>query len=341
MRVLIMGGSWFLGRAVAEAAVAKRHNVTIFRRGRAESGTDPQYVNVLHGDYADSRDAARVADHGRFDLVVDCLAFTPRDTLAVARTLEPVADRYAVVSTVSAYAGWPTEPLTEESPVLDTPADAGPDFGYDGDPGPSTYGFGKAGCERAVLETFGPDRSVVLRPGVILGPGEYVGRTAWWLGRMRRGGDVVAPPSPLQPIQPVDVRDVAEFALSAPAGIFNVTATGDETFGDFITACERYAPAPSGTTMHWVSPEILERHGVQQWTELPLWRTYAGAWAVDSTRARAAGLETRPITDTVRDTAAWIAEGGHVVESDRAAELGLAPEKEAEILADFLGSAGR
>jgi 2'-hydroxyisoflavone reductase len=141
-----------------------------------------------------------------------------------------------------------------------------------------------------VLETLGSDRSVVLRPGVILGPGEYVGRTAWWLDRFRRGGTVVAPRPPMQLIQPVDVRDVADFALTAPAGVFNVTAEGIETFADFLAACARYAPAPEGTSIEYVSPEILIAHGVPQWTGLPLWRTYPGVWAVDSSAAREAGL---------------------------------------------------
>jgi nucleoside-diphosphate-sugar epimerase len=333
-RLLILGGSWFLGRAVAEAAVARQWEVTIFRRGRPESGTDPSNVRTIRGDYGDPLDVARLADNGPFDLVVDNLAFTPRETLAASAALEPVAARYAIISSVSAYQRWPTEPLTEESAPLDCAPDAGPEPGYDGDPGPSTYGFGKAGCERAVLQNFGADRSVVLRPGVILGPGEYVGRTAWWLSRMKRGGEVVAPHSPGQPIQPVDVRDVAAFSLDAPAGVFNVTAPGTDTMADFIAACAKYAPAPDGTTVHWVPPEILIAHKVRQWTELPLWRTYPGAWAIDASAARAAGLVTRPIADSVRDTADWLASGGELVASDRAAELGLSPEKESAILAD-------
>jgi nucleoside-diphosphate-sugar epimerase len=326
-RVLILGGSWFLGRAVAEAAVSRQWDVTIFRRGRSESGADPVDVRTVRGDYADPRDVVRLAGHGPFDLVVDNLAFTPRETLATARALEPVTGRCVLISSVSAYQGWPTDPLTEESPTLECEPDAGPEPGYDGDPGPSTYGFGKAGCERAVLQNFGPDRSVILRPGVILGPREYVGRTATWLERMRRGGEVVAPDSPGQPIQPVDVRDVAAFALTAPAGVFNVTAPGTDTMEDFITACQRHAPAPEGTEIFWVHPDTLSAHGVRQWTELPLWRTYAGAWAVDASAARAAGLVTRPIAETVRDTAEWLASGGQAVTSDCAAELGLAPDE--------------
>jgi nucleoside-diphosphate-sugar epimerase len=334
-RVLVLGGSWFLGRAVVDAARRSGSKVVIFRRGRVESGPDPQGVHVVHGDYGNPDEVRHLTEHGSYDVVVDCLAFTPRETLAVARTLEPVVGRYVIISSVSAYRDWPMEPLTEESPTLECPPDAGPEPGYNADPGPTTYGFGKAGCERAVLTTFDPDRSVILRPGVILGPGEYVGRTAWWLDRFRRGGAVVAPHPPMRSIQPIDVRDVADFALTAPAGVFNVTAEGNETFADFLAACVKYAPAPpEGTTIEYVSPDILTAHGVRQWTGLPLWRTYAGAWAVDSSAGRAAGLRTRPIAETVRDTVRWREEGGAAVNSARAGELGIDAVTEAAVLAD-------
>lgn len=324
----MLGGSWFLGRATADAARADGWDVTIFRRGRANSGPDPAGVHTVHGDYASADDLARLAATGPFDRVVDNLAFTPRHTLAAARALEPVAGRYVMVSSVSAYQGWPLEPLTEDSATLACEPDAGPDPGYDGDPAPTTYGFGKAGCERAVHEVFGADRSVILRPGVILGPGEYVGRTAWWLRRLRRGGAVLAPDRPERTVQPVDVRDVAAFALRAPAGTFNVAASGTETFADFLAACAGAAPAPEDTRLVWVPGDTLIANGVRQWTELPLWRSYAGAWAVDAGKARAAGLTTRPLAATVTDTAMWLSAGECLVAGDRAAEPGIDPAEE-------------
>jgi nucleoside-diphosphate-sugar epimerase len=264
--------------------------------------------------------------------------YVPREVQALARALEPVVSRYVFVSSVSAYTGWPIEPLTESSPVLDCPPDADGDYGYDGDPGPSIYGFTKAGCERAVTGVFGDERTMILRPGVILGPREYVGRLPWWLNRVRRGGRVLAPGHLSGPIQAVDVRDVAAFALSGAqvAGIFNVTAPGDETFGDFLGACVATA-APSGTELEWVAGDFLVAQGLRQWTEVPLWRTYAGAWAVDATRAREAGLLTRPLVETVRDTWAWMQEG-QLVEHERAGELGLAPDKESAVLSAWAAS---
>jgi 2'-hydroxyisoflavone reductase len=223
VRLLILSGSWFLGCAVAETAVASGWEVTTFRRGR--SGADAPGVTLVRGDRTNATDVARLADAGPWDAVVDTSGYVPRDVLAVARALEPVVRRYVFVSAVSVYHDWPTAPLTEEFPVLDCPSDAGPDFGYDGDPGPSVYGFTKAGSEQAVLETFGADRSVVLRPGVIVGPREYIGRLPWWLRRVARGGRVLAPGRPSRQIQPMDVRDVAQFALRTavgPVGTFRV-----------------------------------------------------------------------------------------------------------------------
>ncbi|WP_211269265.1 reductase [Saccharothrix syringae] len=283
-------------------------------------------------------DLSRLASHGPWDVVVDTSGYVPREVLTLACVLEPVVDRYVFVSSVSAYAGWPIEPLTESSPVLKCPPDADGDFGHDGDPGPSVYGFTKAGCERAVTEVFGGHRTMILRPGAILGPREYVDRLPWWLNRVRRGGRVLAPGEPGRSIQPVDVRDVAAFALLGmqTAGVFNVTAPGDETFADFLGACVTEA-APAGTELQWVADDFLVSRGVRQWTEVPLWRTYAGAWAVDATGARAAGLRTRPLAQTVRDTWAWIRQG-RLVEHECAGELGIDPEKETAVLATWAAS---
>ncbi|WP_327141310.1 NAD-dependent epimerase/dehydratase family protein [Nocardia sp. NBC_01327] len=331
-RILVLGGSWFLGRTVAEQAVSDGMEVTTFRRG--QSGSDADGVTLIRGDRTDPADLARLAKGGPYDAVIDTSSYVPRETLAVARALEPAAARYVLISSVSVYQGWPLEPLTEKSPILQCPPDAGPDYGYDGDPGPSTYGFGKAGCEGAVLQVFCADRSVILRPGVILGPHEYVGRLQWWLQRMQRGGRVLAPGNPQRPIQPVDVRDVAIFALHTAAeqpGIFNVTAGGHETMGDMLDACNR---AVSGTgQLEWVTDEQwLAGQGVAQWTGLPLWRTYRGAWAVDSERARAAGFSNRRIGDTVADTWRWLKDGGASIVHERAGELGISPDHEEAIL---------
>lgn len=332
IRVLVMGGSWFLGRAVVDEALSRGCDVATFRRGR--SGHASTDVALIRGDRTNSDDLVRLADAGPWDAVIDTSGYVPREMLAVARTLEPVARRYIFVSTVSVYRGWPVERLTEESPILDCQPDAGPDYGYDGDPGPSVYGFTKAGCERAVLDVFGASRTVLLRPGVILGPREYVGRLPWWLRRMERGGQILAPGRPDRSIQPVDVRDVASFALrgvTGQAGTFNVTAPGHESMRDFLVACKE--TVSSDVNFKWVTDEQwLAAQGVAQWTELPLWRTYEGVWAVNSARARDAGLTTRRLRETVADTWTWMHTTEGVVSHERASEQGISADKEAAIL---------
>ncbi|MEU3648763.1 NAD-dependent epimerase/dehydratase family protein [Lentzea sp. NPDC034063] len=331
MRVLLLGGSWFLGVALATAALKRTSDVTTFRRG--QSGQDVAGVRLVRGDKTKPEDLKRLAAEGPWDLVVDSLGYVPREVLAMSQALEPVVGRYVFISTVSAYEGWPTEPLSEDSAVLECPPDAGPDYGYDGDPGPSIYGFTKAGSERAVLETFGRDRTTIIRPGVILGPNEYVGRLPWWLRRLERGGRVLAPGNPARSIQPVDVRDVAEFVLhcglDSVSGTFNVAGTGEATFGSFVKACAEVTK--SEAEIAWVDDDFLVQQQVPQWVGVPMWRTYAGTWAVDASRARANGLVTRPLEETVRDT--WrLLQSGQMIEHERARELGISAERERELL---------
>lgn len=327
-RVLVLGGSWFLGRAVVDELLIRGVEVTTFRRG--VSGEDADHVKIVRGDRTVKADLDRLTSSGPWDLVIDTSGYVPRGSGMIARVLEPVAERFVFVSSVSVYAGWPVEPLSEDSDVLECPPDAGGDYGFDGDPGPSVYGFTKAGCERAVAEVFGPERTTVLRPGVILGPREYVGRLPWWLRRVERGGRVLAPGYPSRSIQPVDVRDVARFAVSAPAGVFNVTGAAS-TMADFLGACRDVVGRQ--VDFSWVADEEwLVAQGVAQWTELPLWRTYRGTWAVDSSAAIAAGLAPRGIRSTVADTWAWMRSGEPALKHERNAEQGISAEKEAAIL---------
>ncbi|MFI7136564.1 NAD-dependent epimerase/dehydratase family protein [Streptomyces massasporeus] len=337
MRILVIGGTWFLGKAIAESALSRGWAVTTFNRGR--SGPDVPGVEAVHGDRTVREDLLKLAQRGPWDAVIDTSSseLAPRDVLLAARSLQNRAGRWVHISTVSVYEGWPHQPLTEESPLLDCPADADDSYGYTGENGsPTQYGFQKAGGERAVAEAFG-DAAVFLRPGVILGPGEYVGRLPWWLERAKRGGRILAPAPAEQRIQPVDVRDVAHFALhqaaSSSSGGFNVTHPDGISFSGFLDEC--LAAAGGEGAPVWVDASVLTKHGVKQWTELPLWRTHAGVWAVDSQRAVEAGLRCRPVAETVRDTWQWWAADGRPVDHPRWAEHGIASEKEASILASL------
>ncbi|MFE2179326.1 NAD-dependent epimerase/dehydratase family protein [Streptomyces sp. NPDC059455] len=337
MRILVIGGTWFLGKAIVQSALSQGYEVTTFNRGR--SGADVPGVEAVHGDRTVPEDLLKLAQRGPWDAVIDTSSseLPPRDVLLSATSLARQARRWVHISTVSVYEGWPHEALTEESTLLKCPADADESFGYTGEDGsPTKYGFQKAGGERAVVQVFG-DAAVFLRPGVILGPGEYIGRLPWWLERAKRGGSILAPAPAEQRIQPVDVRDVADFTLLQAAGSvsggFNVTHPDGIAFGDFVHEC-LHTTGGNGTPV-WVEPTVLAKHGVKQWTEMPLWRTHAGVWSVDSQRAVEAGLRCRPIAETVRDTWQWWAADGRPVDHPRWAEHGIAPEKEGRILASL------
>lgn len=333
MKLLILGGTLYAGRALAEQARAAGWEVTTFNRGK--SGSDVAGVQVIRGDRASKADVVRLTETGPWDAVVDTSGYVPKAVLEISNLLRPLTKRYVFFSTVSVYRDWPRDPLTEQSEVLYCPPDADEAYGEDVEDGPTRYGYQKAGCEAAVSLVFGAD-AVSLRPGVVLGPREYVGRLPWWLRRIAAGGRVIAPGDPSRTIQPIDVRDLAGFAMTCAqeplAGAYNVAAPiGAETFEGMLRACA--AATGAAPELVWVPDDALIRQGVRQWSELPLWRTYRGTWQVDPGRAHAAGLRCRSIVDTARDTWRWMNEDDPQLDNERAGEIGLTLDKEARILA--------
>lgn len=332
MRLLVLGGTRFVGWMIVAEAVGCGFEVTTFNRGM--SGADRPDVHALHGDRGRADDVARLVEAGPWDAVVDTSGYVPREVLWLCERLEPVAGRYVFMSTVSVYRGWPVQPLSERSEVLFCPPDAGPEYGEDVEDGPTRYGYQKSGCELAVRQVFGPERATSLRPGVVVGPREYVGRLPWWLRRVAAGGRVLAPGSPGQSIQPVDVRDLARFTLAAADGLrgaYNVAAPiGRETFGGMLRACAEVTR--SDAEFVWVPNERLMAAGVRQWSEMPLWRTFPGVWRVDSSAALAASLSCRPLADTVADTWAWLQTSDESPGDERASEIGISRELEQHVL---------
>jgi nucleoside-diphosphate-sugar epimerase len=333
MRLLILGGSWFLGRTLAEQALTAGWDVTAFHRGR--SGTDPEGTRVILGDRLNPSDITRLARSGLWDAVADNSGQVPAVVAASAQALRPAAARYVYLSTVNAYKGWPTEPLTDDSPVYDpAPEEIAAKPGAAEGMAPALeYGQLKATCELAATQVFGSD-CLILRPGIVLGPYEYVGRLPWLLRRMHRGGPVLAAGDPDRRIQPVDVRDLAAFILHAIigelSGSMNVTAPVDHsTYGELLRTCSQVTGGHAELT--WVEDEWLASQDVTDWTEIPLWRTAAGVWNVSSARAWAAGLSCRPLPETVADTWDWM-QHETPMPHERADEIGIAPGKEQELL---------
>lgn len=329
MRILIIGGGRFLGRAFAEEAMADGHEVTVFNRGR--SSTDPAGARVIHGDREVPADLERpAAEPGGWDLVVDTCGFSPAVVGRSARALADRARAYLFISSVNAYERWPAEPITAGSPK----------FACDPEAIEGEYGPLKAGCERAI-ERYFPGRTITLDAGLILGPHEDRGRLTWWLRRIAGGaGPVLAPADPKRPIAPIDARDLARFGLTCAAegsyGAFAVPGPGTETMQDLLEAC--IAATGSAARLVWAPDRFLVEHGVEQWTGLPLWAVAEGelsaVWDVDPGPARAAGLRWRPIAETVRDTWAWLSTAGELGDQDGLINgHGLTPAREEELLA--------
>ncbi|AEW99854.1 NAD dependent epimerase/dehydratase family (plasmid) [Streptantibioticus cattleyicolor NRRL 8057 = DSM 46488] len=306
----MIGGSVFVGRAFAVEGVRRGWEVTVFNRGRSQA--DPPGVRVLRGDRTDAADLAAMAAAGPYDAVVDVCGYVPREVGKSAAALAGHADAYLFVSTINVYPGYPALPTDESSPRQGGTADAGPE---DGD-----YGWLKDGCEKAVRQAF-PGRVVVLQPGLIVGPHDRARRTAAWLRRAALGGPMAVPGTPDRPLRVIDVRDLAAFGLDLLAGApkdevedYMVPGAPDNgNWGDYLDAC--VAATGNRAELVYVDDRHFVDHGVEPWTELPLWLPpapqTAAVWTASCAKALAAGLRCRPVTDSVRDTAAWLfAPGG-------------------------------
>ncbi|MEO3863194.1 NAD-dependent epimerase/dehydratase family protein [Acrocarpospora sp. B8E8] len=332
MRILVIGGSVFLGRAIVEEALRRGHDVTTFNRG--VSSPDLPGVTAVHGDREVPADLDRLAESGTWDRVIDVCGFTPSVVLDGVRRLNGRAPHYTFISSISAYPEWPgISGVDESSPRHDCPPDATT----------GEYGVLKAGCERAVEEYF-DGGALIINPGLILGPHENVGRLPWWLTRIQRGGRVLAPGDPALPMQLIDARDIAAFTLDqaelATTGrYFTSGVPGNTTFGDWLNLCVE--TTASDAELVWVDDQFLLDHDVQQWSELPLWYAASpdatGVWTPSSAKAAAAGLTCRPVRETVQDTWAWLRDIPIPDRSFSARILshGIDPDKEASILSEW------
>jgi nucleoside-diphosphate-sugar epimerase len=320
MRILVMGGTVFLGRHVAAEALARGHELSLFTRGRHGADLFPEAERLRgdrRGDLAPLRGRA-------WDAVIDTSGYRP-DEVAASAALD--AGHYVFVSTCNVYPAWPEHAVDEGSAVWpDPPAD--------------DYGPLKAACERAA-EAARPGRVASIRAGLIVGPHDNVFRLPWWVRRIAASGAVPAPGDPARPVQLIDARDLAAWMLDLAegqvAGAFNGTApAGQTTMGEVLGAAVAATGADAG--LRWIPDAALEEAGVEPWTELPLWLPprFAGTWAIGTERAQAAGLRCRPVAETVADVAAWLAAGGESELTEWRAEHRpppMARERELELLA--------
>ncbi|UZJ30182.1 NAD-dependent epimerase/dehydratase family protein [Streptomyces endophytica] len=328
MKLLMLGGTEFVGRAVTEAAVARGWQVTVFHRGRHAA---PEGVTALHGERGVAGPEGLAAlREGEWDAVVDTWSGAPSAVRDAARLLAGRAGRYAYVSSRSVYAYPAAYGLDEDGPLVAGSADA---------TDAEDYAAAKRGGELAALDAFG-ERALLVRAGLILGPYENIGRLPWWLGRIARGGPVLAPGPREMALQYIDVRDLAEWTLDALeaglGGAYNlVSETGHATMGELLESCVKVTG--SDAELRWTAPEDVLAAGVEPWTELPVWlasdESRDAMFGADVSRALATGLRCRPVAETVADTWAWLRSiGGVAPQRPDRPVVGLPEEKEAAVL---------
>lgn len=303
MRVLVLGGTVFLSYATASAAVARGHEVTCAARG--ESGTVPAGAELVRLDRAEPHADWSPLTGRSWDVVVDVARYPSW----VRRALDALAertDRWVFVSSVSVYADHSTPGADTSAEVLEPLPDDADETDM------AWYGRAKVSCERLVRERCG-DNALVLRPGLVVGPGDPSGRFAYWPHRMAEASMVLAPGEPQDPVQMVDVRDLADWLVrAAERGLHDVydAVAPALTRGEMLEAVA--TATGSDPRVVWVPQEFLIDRGVRPWMgerSLPLWLPlpeYAGMMSRDVQRTVDAGLDVRPLVETARDTLAWL-----------------------------------
>jgi 2'-hydroxyisoflavone reductase len=331
MRILVLGGTRFVGRHIVESLRRRDHAITVFNRGHSPAPWDD--VEQLRGD----RDAGDLESlRGRdWDACIDVNGYLPQRVRASAALLADRVGHLTFVSTASVYTLAGEPPLDESSELHAVPA-------HEVDAvAPDLYGPLKVACEQET-ERAAPGRALILRPGIVAGPHDPTNRFAWWVERLKRGGEVLAPGSPATAVQLVDGRDLAQFAAALAerkaTGIFNVCGS-PSTFADLLAACR--AGTGSDATLTWVGDRLLLAEGVEPFDDLPLWLPdepgNRAFYSFSNARARAAGLHLRALAETARDTWEWLraVRAGDLPEPIRGGFVarGLDPEREAALLA--------
>lgn len=328
LRILILGGTGFLGPQIVNVALARGHTVTLFNRGKTNPGLFPDLETII-GD----RDGGLAGlARRRWDAVVDTSGYLPRLVGDSARALVDAVERYLFISTISVYRSLTVAGIDESAPLgtLQNPDTETVDS--------ETYGPLKALCEQAVNVVYG-DKATIIRPGLIVGPGDPTDRFTYWPVRIARGGRVLAPGDGLDPVQFIDVRDLAAWTVHCLeqqiSGVYNANGPrGALDMRRLLSACQTVAGGSA--TLRWADQVVLAELGVEPWSDMPIWVPRGGDFAAAAdasvTRATARGLRSRPVTDTVRATLDWFIDSRGL---DSPLRAGLSPDREAEVLAQL------
>lgn len=322
MKILILGGTQFVGRHLSEEALKRGHELTLFNRGQTNQDLFPT-VEKLKGDRDGNLDALKGK---QWDAVIDTCGYVPRVVQASLDILKDACDHYSFISSISAYADM-TKAHQSEDAALATLEDESVE-----DVNGETYGGLKVLCENAVLNAL-PNQSLIIRPGLIVGPHDPTDRFSYWPQRVARGGEVLAPDHKDIFIQFIDARDLSVWTLDQlennTTGIYNLVNTPDSlTFGNLLDACK--TASQSNASFTWIDADFLTEHKVSMWMDLPLWVSGDDNNFLRTSNARAVttGLKTRPLLDTVKDTLLWL----NTLSDDREWKAGLKVDKEKEVL---------
>ncbi len=329
LRILILGGTGFIGPFQVRYALARGHSVTLFNRGRSNPGMFPE-VETLIGDRNGQLDA--LAGH-TWDVVIDNSRANPDWVRLAAEFLRDSVDRYFYVSSRSAYSDLSSVPMTSDAPTF-TYETAGVEPGSENLP----YGLAKALSEREAWSVFGDERTNIVRPGLIIGPEDETDRFTYWPARIHRGGEVLAPGDGSDPVQIIDVRDLTEWMIrmaeTGHTGAYNgIGPATPRPMTELLYGIR--AVTTSETTFTWVDTDFLLEMGMRPYREMPVWRPpvpgFEGFARFDLTPEVEAGLTFRPLADTARDTLAY--HFSRPPERQANLRAGTTPEREAEVLA--------
>jgi len=341
MKLLILGGTLFLGRHLVLAAQKRNHELTLFNRGNHPSPDFPN-LETLHGDR--HSDLAKLQGR-RWDAVVDTSGYLPRTVRASAKALSQSVDRYVFISSISAYAGFSVPGIDETAPLATLTAEQREEANAIDTSGPASavnygklYGGLKALCEQEV-EAALPNRTLIIRPGLLVGPDDYTDRFTYWPVRVARGGEVLAPGRPDRYVQFIDVRDLAEWTVrmieTKGTGTYNANGLPNElTMATVLQDCKTATGSDASFT--WVDEDFLLQEGVAAWGEMPLWMPeeaaphLKGFMFINCDRAVAAGLTFRALSVTVKDLLTWRKD--HLNEALKA---GIDSEKEQKLLSKW------
>lgn len=329
LRILVLGGTGFIGPHMVREALRRGHTVELFNRGRTNSDLFPDLTTYV----GDRNNGLAPLGDGEWDVVVDNSGYVPRHVADSAKLLSARASHYVFISSISAYGDFGS-PLNEDSPLATIDDETVEEVTNE------TYGPLKALCEKRAAQEFGADRLAVLRPTYICGPGDRTDRFTYWPVRTMQGGEMLWPGTPQDDIQIIDVRDLANFVVDVAeqrtSGIYNTaTPAGSFTMRDLLQ--DSLAVTAANMQPVWVDYDYLKGQGATESGELPIWVAPQSDESfiakVSGERARAKGLKTRPTRETARDTISW----WKTLPADRTAttRAGLKPERETELLAGW------